>query len=151
MPYRAGPEPHHHLPAVQSFHRRSDQWRRDGPSALQRWVDSSLTPSSLSIRYPRTSFQRSAVVTALIRAGGISLSPAIVIGYIMWTYDNTLAFVQSRRYCVSPISVSRAHPSPIYLPALFVRVSGNRVLVVRPEGDKTTRRGHADQISSRSS
>jgi hypothetical protein len=74
MPYRAGPEPHHHLPAVQSFHRRSDQWRRDGPSALQRWVDSSLTPSSLSIRYPRTSFQRSAVVTALIRAGDIALS-----------------------------------------------------------------------------
>ncbi|GFZ44034.1 hypothetical protein JCM24511_01755 [Saitozyma sp. JCM 24511] len=53
--------------------------------------------------------------------GGISLSPAIVIGYIMWknnwTYDNTLAFVQSRRYCVSPISfqIQLKEYEPIYL------------------------------------
>ncbi len=42
--------------------------------------------------------------------GGIGPAPAIVIGYLMrkfgWLFDDTLAFVQSKRYCVSPMSVS---------------------------------------------
>ncbi|KAK4689073.1 serine/threonine/tyrosine-interacting protein, partial [Tremellales sp. Uapishka_1] len=40
--------------------------------------------------------------------GGIALAPAIVVGYLMWNYgwsfDTTLSYVQSRRYCVSPMS-----------------------------------------------
>ncbi|WRT66312.1 uncharacterized protein IL334_003267 [Kwoniella shivajii] len=40
--------------------------------------------------------------------GGIALSPAIVIGYLMWkfnwTADYALAYVQSKRYCVSTMS-----------------------------------------------
>ncbi|ORY34070.1 phosphatases II [Naematelia encephala] len=40
--------------------------------------------------------------------GGISLSPAIVIGYLMTiskaTWEDALAYVQSRRYCVAPSS-----------------------------------------------
>ena len=42
--------------------------------------------------------------------GGLSTSPAIIIGYLMWkyglSYENTLNYVQSKRYCVSPTSVS---------------------------------------------
>ncbi|WWC94128.1 hypothetical protein V866_000967 [Kwoniella sp. B9012] len=40
--------------------------------------------------------------------GGIALSPAIVVGYLMWKFnlsaDNALAYVQSKRYCVSTMS-----------------------------------------------
>ncbi|WWC61821.1 uncharacterized protein I303_104406 [Kwoniella dejecticola CBS 10117] len=40
--------------------------------------------------------------------GGIALSPAIVVGYLMWkfswTADHALAYVQSKRYCVSTMS-----------------------------------------------
>ncbi|KAL7421681.1 hypothetical protein Q5752_003450 [Cryptotrichosporon argae] len=40
--------------------------------------------------------------------GGISLAPAIVIGYLMeqynWDYAQATQFVQSKRYCVSPMS-----------------------------------------------
>ncbi len=50
--------------------------------------------------------------------GGLSLSPAIVVGYLMgkydWNFDRALAYVQSKRYCVSPMSVSC---SPLKLPA----------------------------------
>lgn len=46
----------------------------------------------------------------LIKVGGLSTSPAIVIGYLMCkyglTYEDTLNYVQSKRYCVSPTSVS---------------------------------------------
>ncbi len=44
-----------------------------------------------------------------LQAGGIALSPAIVIGYIMarfkLCFDFALSYVQTRRYCVSPMSV----------------------------------------------
>lgn len=42
--------------------------------------------------------------------GGIATAPAIVMGYLMykfgWEYTTALAYVQSKRYCVSPASVS---------------------------------------------
>lgn len=45
--------------------------------------------------------------------GGILLSPAIVVAYLMvkhnWSFDVGLSFVQSKRYCVSPITVSLIH------------------------------------------
>lgn len=46
--------------------------------------------------------------------GGISTAPAIVMGYLMykfgWEYTTALAYVQSKRYCVSPASVSVGRP-----------------------------------------
>lgn len=42
--------------------------------------------------------------------GGIATAPAIVMGYLMdkfrWDYSTALMYVQSKRYCVSPNSVS---------------------------------------------
>lgn len=44
------------------------------------------------------------------QTGGIATAPAIVIGYLMWkfswNFDRALSYVQSKRYCVSPMSVS---------------------------------------------
>lgn len=41
--------------------------------------------------------------------GGIATAPAIITGYLMWKYnwnfETALAFIQSKRYCVSPMSV----------------------------------------------
>ncbi|ORX36740.1 phosphatases II [Kockovaella imperatae] len=53
--------------------------------------------------------------------GGIATAPAIVIGYLMWKYnwkfEYTLAYVQSKRYCVSPMSFQTQlkEYEPIYL------------------------------------
>jgi serine/threonine/tyrosine-interacting protein len=52
-------------------------------------------------------------MTAITNApGGIATSPAIVMGYLMdkfgWDYQTALMYVQSKRYCVSPNSVSKA-------------------------------------------
>jgi hypothetical protein len=42
--------------------------------------------------------------------GGIALAPAIVLGYLMykyeWNFDYALNYIQNKRYCVSPMSVS---------------------------------------------
>lgn len=46
----------------------------------------------------------------MMNEGGIALSPAIVVGYLMWkfnwTAEHALAHVQNKRYCVSTMSVS---------------------------------------------
>ncbi|EIW70741.1 hypothetical protein TREMEDRAFT_28912, partial [Tremella mesenterica DSM 1558] len=53
--------------------------------------------------------------------GGISMSPAIVIGYLMskldWSYEMALTFVQGKRYCVAPMTfqIQLKEYEPIYL------------------------------------
>jgi hypothetical protein len=46
----------------------------------------------------------------LTGAGGIALSPAIVVGYLMyknsWNFETAMSHVQARRYCVNILSVS---------------------------------------------
>lgn len=50
------------------------------------------------------------VTKSMMVEGGIALSPAIVVGYLMWkfnwTAEHALAHVQNKRYCVSTMSVS---------------------------------------------
>lgn len=66
------------------------------------------TVSAMRLMRGQRCGQREASMTAssLPSAGGISLSPAIVIGYLMWrlnwTSDAALQHVLSKRYCVAP-------------------------------------------------
>ena len=57
--------------------------------------------------------------------GGLSTSQAIVIGYLMWkfglSYEHTLNYVQSKRYCVSPTSVSACLSLQLGLPIHTLR------------------------------
>ncbi|WWC89341.1 uncharacterized protein L201_004262 [Kwoniella dendrophila CBS 6074] len=62
--------------------------------------------------------------------GGIALSPAIVVGYLMWKYswtaDHALAFVQSKRYCVSTMSFQNQFKEyePIQMAQKMVQQAG---------------------------
>ncbi|KAK8864325.1 hypothetical protein IAR55_001572 [Kwoniella newhampshirensis] len=62
--------------------------------------------------------------------GGIALSPAVVIGYLMWkfswTADYALQFVQSKRYCVSTMSFQNQFKEyePIYMAQKMVEQAG---------------------------
>ncbi|WVQ80651.1 hypothetical protein IAT38_002756 [Cryptococcus sp. DSM 104549] len=61
--------------------------------------------------------------------GGIALSPAVVIGYLMWKYDWNaewaLAHVQSKRYCVSTMSFNNQFKEyePIYMAQKMVEAA----------------------------
>lgn len=63
--------------------------------------------------------------------GGIALSPAIVIGYLMWrfswNFDDALGYVQSKRYCVSPMSfqIQLKEYEPIYLAQKMLEHQGS--------------------------
>ncbi|WWD17376.1 hypothetical protein CI109_101817 [Kwoniella shandongensis] len=67
--------------------------------------------------------------------GGIALSPAIVIGYLMWkfswTADYALGYVQSKRYCVSTMSFQNQFKEyePIYMAQKMVEQAGYQPLV----------------------
>ncbi|KAK1924169.1 phosphotyrosine protein [Papiliotrema laurentii] len=62
--------------------------------------------------------------------GGIATAPAIVIGYLMWkfswNFDRALSYVQSKRYCVSPMSftVQLKEYEPIYIAEKMMALSG---------------------------
>ncbi|OCF40341.1 nuclease I [Kwoniella heveanensis CBS 569] len=62
--------------------------------------------------------------------GGIALSPAIVIGYLMWKFswsgEKATAFVQNKRYCVSTMSFSNQFKEyePIQLAQKMVQAAG---------------------------
>lgn len=87
----AGPKYHLHFPELSRLHRRGSGDGRSCPSALQWQVGN---------KHVR--------VIAKV-AGGIATAPAIVTGYLMWKYnwnfDTALTYIQSKRYCVSPMSV----------------------------------------------
>ncbi|WVF71536.1 hypothetical protein IAT40_006344 [Kwoniella sp. CBS 6097] len=71
--------------------------------------------------------------------GGIALSPAIVIGYLMWKFswsaEQATAFVQNKRYCVSTMSFSNQFKEyePIQLAQKMVQAAGG---VSAPNGHK---------------
>ncbi|ODO08110.1 hypothetical protein I350_03694 [Cryptococcus amylolentus CBS 6273] len=64
--------------------------------------------------------------------GGIALSPAIVIGYLMWKYNWTaevaLAHVQNKRYCVSTMSFQNQFKEyePIFMAQKMVQLAAKR-------------------------
>lgn len=47
-----------------------------------------------------------------LTSGGIALSPAIVVAYLMvkydWTFEAAVDYVQAKRYCASPMNVGSA-------------------------------------------
>jgi len=63
--------------------------------------------------------------------GGIALAPAIVVGYIMtkynWSFENALSYVQSKRYCVSPMSfqVQLKEYEPIHMAYKMIQKYGD--------------------------
>ncbi|WVQ99354.1 hypothetical protein IAU59_006487 [Kwoniella sp. CBS 9459] len=71
--------------------------------------------------------------------GGIALSPAIVIGYLMWKYswsaERATAFVQNKRYCVSTMSFSNQFKEyePIQLAQKMVQAAGGVSAGTRPK------------------
>ncbi|UOH79244.1 hypothetical protein LQV05_000239 [Cryptococcus neoformans] len=62
--------------------------------------------------------------------GGIALSPAIVVGYLMWkfnwTAEHALAHVQNKRYCVSTMSNQFKEYEPIYMAQKMVKTAAKR-------------------------
>lgn len=64
--------------------------------------------------------------------GGIALSPAIVVGYLMWkfnwTAEHALAHVQNKRYCVSTMSFQNQFKEyePIYMAQKMVETAAKR-------------------------